>query len=117
MKKYAKTKEIVEYGLDKITKEQTITMNLRDFMYISRTLEEFMRFFHQPDHYSTIEDVIEFLGTNRSHDGFKVLSTAIYQILYKVELPEEIRKMIEEDVFEHPLFPEYYRVKRRNNNS
>lgn len=112
MKKYAKTKEIVEYGLDKIPNEKTIEINLRDFMYISRTLEEFMRFFHQPDHYPTIEDVREFLGTKRSNDGFKVLSNAIYQKLYKVEKPIELEKMIEEDIFEHPLFPKYYRVKK-----
>jgi len=113
MRKYAKTKDIVEFGLNKIPEEQTITMNLRDFMYIFRSLEEYMRFFHQPLHYQTLEDVQEFLGTVRSNDGFRVLSTAVYQKLYKVELPEEIEKMIDEDVFDHPLFPKYYRVKRR----
>ena len=116
MKKYAKTKDIVEYGLSKISEEQTVTISLRDFMYISRTLEEFMRFFHQPGHYTRIEDVMEFLGTNNSNDAFKVLATSIYQKLRKVELPDEIEKMIEENVFEHPLSPNYYRVKRRKNN-
>ena len=113
MKKYAKAKEIVEFGLEKIPEEQTITMNLRDFMYVFGVLQEYVRFFHQPLHYQSLEDVKEFLGTVRSNDGFRVLSTAVYQKLGKVELPENIEKMIEENGFEHPLFPEYYRVKRK----
>ena len=112
-KKYAKTKEIVEFGLEKIPEDLAVTMNLRDFLYVFGVLEEYVRFFHQPLHYQTLEDVQEFLGTVRSNDGFQVLSTAVYQKLPKVELPEEIEKMIDDGELEHPLFPEYYRVKRK----
>jgi hypothetical protein len=59
---YATIKEIVEYGLEKIPDEQKITVNLKDFMYICRVLDEYMRYFHNLDHYKKIEDVKEFLG-------------------------------------------------------
>ena len=41
-----------------------------------------------------------------------MLNIAIYQILYKVELPEDIKEMIADNIFEHPLFPEYYKIKK-----
>jgi len=106
---HATIKEIVEFGLDEISADQTITVNLKDFMYIRRTLEEYMRFFHQPMHYPKIESVNSFLGDISSGGGFEVLSTAIYKKLYKMELPEKIMELIlEDDAFEHPLTPEYY---------
>lgn len=113
MKKYAKAKDIVGFGLDRIPDDQTITMNLRDYMYVRGVLEEFVRFFHQPEHYKTIQDVEEFLGSARSSDGFRILCDALYQKMYKVELPSRITEMIDDDVFSHPSFPRYYRLKRR----
>ncbi|WP_271001009.1 hypothetical protein [Listeria seeligeri] len=110
MVQYAKIKEIVEFGLDKIPVEQTISVNLKEFMYIYRVLEEYMRFFHQPDHYPTIEEVEKFLGDNTSGEGFEVLSTAIYQNLYKVKLPKEMEDMINNSTFENPLDPNYYNI-------
>jgi hypothetical protein len=56
--KHATIKEIVEYGLEKISNKQTITINLKDFMYIYKVLQEYMRFFHNPDHYQEIDDMI-----------------------------------------------------------
>jgi hypothetical protein len=46
MKKNPTIKEIVEYNLDKIKEDKYIKTNLKDFMYIFRTLEELIRFFH-----------------------------------------------------------------------
>lgn len=108
---YASIKEIVEFGLDNIPEEQLVTVNLRDFMYIHQVLQEYMRFFHQPDHYRKIEDVLKFLGTQSSGGGFEVLNTAVYEKLCKMKLPEEIEKMIENDIFEHSLNPSYYSEK------
>jgi hypothetical protein len=79
-------------------------------MYIFRVLEEYMRFFHQPDHYTTIEDVRKFLGTISSKGGFEVLNTAIYKKAYKMTLPKEVKEMVKNSTFEHFLFPEYYNV-------
>ena len=105
---HATIKEIVEFGLDKIPSEQTITVNLRDFMYIRRTLKEYVRFFHQPLHYPKIENINDFLGSISSGGGFEILSTATYKKLYTMKLPENIKEMDDDSVFEHPLFPKYY---------
>ena len=110
---YTTIKEIVEYGLDKISDEQTITINLRDFMYIYKVLEEYMRFFNNPDHYQKIDDVKEFLGTISSGGGFEVLNNALYnKISKKIKFPKEIDDMIINGVFENPLFPKYYNVEK-----
>jgi hypothetical protein len=108
-KGYAAIKEIVEYGLEKISSEQTITINLKDFMYIYNVLQEYMRFFHNPDHYQKIDDVKNFLGTASSGGGFEVLDTALYKkIAGKVKFPKEIDDLARDGGFEHPLFPKYY---------
>lgn len=109
LNKYTTIKELVEYGLDRISDEEMITMNLTDFLYLRRVLEEYMRFFHNPDHYPTIEAVREYLGDVSSGGGFEVLNTALYEKTHKVNLPDEVEKMFAEDMFEHPLYPEYYR--------
>lgn len=106
--KYASIQDIVEYGLDKISEKETITMNLKDFLYVRRVLEEYMRFFHNPDHYPYMESVKEYLGNASSGGGFEVLNTALYKKMYKVALPKAVEKMMEEDIFEHSLFPKYY---------
>jgi hypothetical protein len=110
MKQSATIKEIVEFGLDSIPSEQAVTVNLRDFMYIFRVLEEYMRFFHNPDHYPTIERVKRFLGTVSSGDGFEALDTALYKKAYKMA-PKELEDMLDNDAFEHPLFPDYYQAR------
>lgn len=107
---YATIKELVLYGLDEVSDKQQITMNLKDFLYVRRVLEEYMRFFHNPDHYQTLEAVKEYLGTLSSGGGFEVLDEALYEKVYKVKLPLAVEKLYEEDKFDHPLFPKYYYV-------
>lgn len=51
MRKYADIKDIIEYGLNNISDKEKITMSLKDFLYIRRVLEEYMRYLHNPDHY------------------------------------------------------------------
>jgi hypothetical protein len=106
---YATIEEIVEYGLDRIPDEQTITINLKDFMYIYRVLEEYMRFFHNHDHYQKIEDVYDFLGTASSGGAFQVLNNALYKKIIKgTRFSQEIEDLEMADTFSHPLFPKYY---------
>jgi hypothetical protein len=101
--------EIVEYNLDKIPKDKFIKVKSEDFMYIYRTLEEFMRFFHQPEHYKEIDDIKNFLGTQSSGGAFEVLNITIYKKLYNIELPKEIKEMMDNGDFEHILSPDYYK--------
>ena len=107
--KYTNIKDIVEYGLDTISDKEKITMNLKDFLYIRRVLEEYMRYLHNPDHYPDIESIQNFLGDASSGGGFECLSTAIYKKVYKIDLPAEIEKMIDDGLFEHHLYPSYYK--------
>ena len=109
MRKYADIKDIIEYGLNNISDKEKITMSLKDFLYIRRVLEEYMRYLHNPDHYPDIEAIQNFLGDISSGGGFECLSTAIYEKVYKVDLPAKIEKMIDDGVFEHPLYPSYYK--------
>ena len=109
MIKYTNIKDIVEYGLDAISDKEKITMTLKDFLYIRRVLEEYMRYLHNLDHYPDIESIQNFLGDASSGGGFECLSTAIYNKVYKVDLPAEIEKMIDDGLFEHPLYPSYYK--------
>jgi hypothetical protein len=105
--KYASIKEIVEYGLERISNEQTVTINLKDFMYVYKVLQEYTRFFHNPDHYRTIDDVKDFLGTVSSGGGFEVLNNALYK---KIKFPKEIEAMITDEIFDNPSLPKYYRI-------
>lgn len=101
-------KEIVEYSLEKIPEDVVIEIKLKDFMYMYRVLEEYLRFFHQPNHYKSLNDINEFLGSIDSGEAFEVLSTAVNKKAYKVPLPSNLMKMICDSEFEHPFFPKYY---------
>lgn len=46
MRKYADIKDIIEYGLNNISDKEKITMSLKDFLYIRRVLEEYMRYLY-----------------------------------------------------------------------
>ena len=73
MIKYTNIKDIVEYGLDTISDKEKIIMNLKDFLYIRRVLEEYMHYLHNPHHYPDIESIQNFLGDASSGGGFECL--------------------------------------------
>ncbi|RYG75340.1 hypothetical protein EON80_01010 [bacterium] len=109
MQEYTTVREQVEYGLDKIAEDRTIEVSLRDLMYVYKTLGEFVRFFHQPMHYPTLAHVKEFLGTV-DEGAAQVLTECYYEKLslyYKG--PKDIKDMIDESEFDHPLPPHYYK--------
>lgn len=49
-KKIGSIEDIVYYGVDTIDEESNITIRLKDFILIYRTIEELRRFFHNSDH-------------------------------------------------------------------
>ncbi len=100
--------EIVEYGLDTIDPKETVEVNLKDLMYVNATLQEFMRFFHQPLHYHTLDNVNKFLGSIDDNAGFKILHTAIYKKLYDMP-PDHIDNKFDEGVFDCPKSPFYFK--------
>ena len=100
--------EIALYGLDAVDPDATVQVNVRDLMYVFLTLEEFNRFFHQPLHYPTLDDVRAFLGSVDGHGGYKLLHTALYEKMRSM-LPDELKEMAGEGIFEAPQTPFYFR--------
>lgn len=114
----SKSKDIneqIEFGLDSIDPEQTIEIRLKDFMMIYKTFEEFNRFFHQPLHYPSIEDIEIYLG-NKDSGAYSVISKVYYQILPQY-LPKEIEEKFgeEDDPFDISKYPYYYKQKNDEN--
>ena len=72
MEEYTDVESQVEYGLEKVDPTRKIEVSLKDFLYLHNTIEEFIRFFHQPMHYQTLEDVEKFLG-NIDKGAFHIL--------------------------------------------
>jgi len=101
--------DIIEYGLDSIDPNEKIEINLKDFIHIYKTFEEFNRFFHQPLHYPELKNVEEYLG-NKERGAYSIISKMYYKVLdkyvqgeLKVRLEDEDGKLI------NPNFPYYYK--------
>jgi len=111
-KKSKDINEQIEFGLDSIDTEKTIEIKLKDFMLIYKTFEEFNRFFHQPMHYQTIEDIEIYLG-NKDSGAYSAISKIYYKVLDQY-LPKEIEDKFgeENDPLKNPQYPYYYNVKK-----
>ena len=105
--KRASIREIVEFGLDTVADLETVEVSLRDLVFVHQVLGELNRFFHQPEHYRTIEDVIAFVGTGGDGGAFDTMHEAYYSKLRGM-IPPTIAKKMEAGNFEHPRNPEYY---------
>ena len=109
MEKYTDVEAQVEYGLEKIDPNRKIEVSLKDFLFMHNTVAEFVRFFHQPMHYQTLEDVEKFLG-NLDKGGFHLLSEILNKKFnYRDVFPKDIQEMIDNSEFEHPDSPYYYK--------
>lgn len=99
--------EIATYGLDTIDPEATIEVKLKDLLYIYKTIEELNRFLHQPMHYKTIETVHQYMG-NRDQGAFSLIHNIYYNIFDRM-LPQSVKDFVEDDKFQHPAYPFYYK--------
>ena len=108
MPEHSTPKQRVEYGLDTIPPDRTVSVPLRDLMFVHQTLAEFVRFFHQPCHYPNLHAVERFLGTRGSGDAADVLFESVYKRMHEM-LPPDIHEAFGEGGrFEHSLPPGYY---------
>ena len=109
MNEYTDIEAQVEYGLEKVDGNRMVAVNLRDLLYVHNTISEFVRFFHQPEHYRSLEDVEHFLG-NSEKGGFHLLMESLHKrFQYREIFPEDIRQMIDDSEFENPCPPYYYK--------
>ena len=108
------TDNIVKYayhGIDEnIEADRTVEVNLRDLMKLSATLEELLRFFHQPLHLQTLEDVNAYMGTASSNGAFTLPKTANHETIPRM-LPAEVNSLRENGVFDAPELPYYFKGK------
>ena len=111
-KKY--TKNIVDYATygieEQIKPDETVEVNLRDLMFIAATLQELIRFFHNIDHYPTIEDVNNYLGGRGDKRAYDLISKSNYELIRKM-LPKHVDDMFDEGAFDSPEMPYYFEAK------
>lgn len=105
--RYTSVEEQVEYGLDTIPEDRMVSVPLRDLMYVFQTVGEFIRFFHQPLHFQSLADLIEFLGDGDS-GGFHLLSECYYHRMREM-IPPDIDSSFDAGIFDSPHPPHYYK--------
>lgn len=106
-----KLAQLATYGLDSIDATEQVTVNLKDLMYVYATLEEFQRFFHQPQHYQTLADIERFLGSVNEPRAYQLLHTAIHDKMRPM-LPAHINDKYNDGDFDAPQLPFYYDADR-----
>jgi len=103
--KYTSVADQIEYGLDGVPVDRRVEVNLRDLVYAVQTLQELVRFFHQPDHTATIEQVDTFMGTFQAGALSHIAESN--RKLFDM-LPSDVLAAFEETKFDHPQPPYYY---------
>ncbi len=104
------------FGLEKIGENETVEVNLRDLMYVHQSLYELIRFFHQPQHYETLDDVRRFMGNVKDKKGYGILHKSYYQKLRPM-IESAVEELWEADAFntmldrENATVPYYYKPK------
>jgi hypothetical protein len=94
-------RDVVEYGLDRISPDRTVSVPLRDLVRVLKSFEGLNAFFHQPTHYPHIDAIHDFLGSRTNGGAYQVISEALYDTLPRL-LPDDILRAIEAGAFEHP---------------
>ncbi|MGB3467792.1 MAG: hypothetical protein WBA74_21070 [Cyclobacteriaceae bacterium] len=100
-------RKIIDYNLDKVDNQRQVSMPVRDFLKIYRTIEELRRFIHNENHYSKMEDIITFFG-NKENPGIYEVLNDIYIEDLDLLIDDELEQLIESDVIACPIKPYYY---------
>lgn len=82
-----RVEERVNFGIDRFDPDRKISLPLQDALFVFKTLQEYVRFFHQPLNWPSIEDVREFVGTTR-HGALRPLFESYYDRMYDVWPPD-----------------------------
>jgi hypothetical protein len=109
MQEYTDIETQVEFATSKIDSERRVEISLRDLMFIFATVGELIRFFHQPLHYQSLEEVETFIG-DKDKGAFHLLCAIYYDKLRDV-WPDDIQKGFGEGLFDNSHPPYYYEPK------
>lgn len=93
-----KVEHEVEFGLERFSSDRKVELPLRDALYAFKVIGEFISFFHQPDHWKSLQDVERFIG-NKDEGGFHVLSEAYYKRLRDV-WPDDVQAAFDEGLLD-----------------
>jgi hypothetical protein len=99
--------ELVNYGLENIDTNENVSVPLRDLVFLYKTIEELVRFFHNPMHYPSLEEVKQYFG-DKDEGMFSVLCKIRNETIYKM-LPEKVHKMIDDGLLSSNEYPFYYK--------
>ena len=97
----------IDHGLDRIDVDRTVTVPLKDLLFVHQTIGELVRFFHQPMHYPTLERVEQFLGDADSHDAFAAMKRCYYDLLRDC-WPADVVEMFDDGELDNPSPPFYF---------
>jgi hypothetical protein len=64
--KHPSVRDVVEYGLDRISPDRTVSVPVRELVRLFKSFEELNAFFHQPMHYPNMDAVHAFRSCTRS---------------------------------------------------
>lgn len=103
----ASVKSQIEYGLDEVADDRTVTVPLKDLLYVHQTIGELLRFFHQPEHYPSVERVQDFLGSVDSDGAYAALHRCYFEVLRGV-WPEDIVAKFDDGDFDSAATPFYF---------
>ncbi len=104
-KRYTSVEEQVEYAVAKVSAAETVRIPLKDFMFVFETLGELRRFFHQPQHWTSLVDVERFMGN--VDEGAVRLVAESYRRLGDI-LPAEVLRLMDDGELDNPIPPYYF---------
>ena len=105
-RRYTTVEEQVRYAVERVPVDQVVRISVRDLMFVHETLAELVRFFHQPAHWTSLEDVEHFIGNNK-RGALAMIAQCYYERLRDV-WPRKVVKALESGELEHPDPPYYY---------
>ena len=108
------TKNIVKYAThginENIDPSATVEVKLRDLVFVAQTLQEFVQYFHNRDHYPAIEDIHAYLGNWKSKGAYELLSMANHDVMGRM-LPKSLKDLYDAGAFDSPEMPFYFEAK------
>lgn len=100
-------KELAAYGIDSIDSNTKIQVDLKDLVYVYRSIEEMRKFFHNQNHYQNFEVLNHVIGDK--DQGILYLLNTIYKDIFNQKIiVGELDELVNGDTFSPDAHPDYY---------